>query len=709
MTSPNRKPGFDPLFRPRAIAVIGASRSPNRIGHEIVRNLVEGGFCGPVYPVNPSTDVVHSMPCFPNVGAIPGPVDLAVIVVPARHVLKAAQDCARKGVKALVVISSGFAETGPEGTGLQEKLVAHCRKNRIRMVGPNCMGVLNTDPEVSMNATFAATTPTSGGAAFLSQSGALGEAILADARSLGLGVSMFASIGNRAEVSPSDFLEYWEKDPRTCQILLYLEAFGHPERFMSIARRLTRKKPVMVVKSGRTASGARAAVSHTGSLAGSEAAIDSLFAQCGVLRVDSMKELFLHASAAQTGKLPLGRHLAIVTNAGGPGILATDACVGRGLVIAPLQPATQKKLRTFLPKEASVTNPVDLTAGGDAEGFDKALSAVIADRGVDMILAMFVSPIMIDSAAVARVFIRHARRTRKPLLTCLLGRDQGTEAESLLREAGVPNYRFPEEAAVALSGLHRLRILRERPEEPAPSFRADRPAARGIVEKAVRAGRPVLSGDEVDSLLAAYRIPVAPSRVVTRSSEALEAAGEFGWPVVLKLEARGIAHKTDMGGVFLDLRGADELLKAWAELDKRFRKRLTGWKVRVQPMKKGGVEVFFGAATDPRMGRMMAFGIGGIHVEVFKDIVFRLHPLSRTDAEEMVAGIRAQALLDGVRGQPGVVRDQLVEVLLRLNRLLADSPEIAELDLNPFLAAPSRERSFVLDARVRLKDLKDSS
>ena len=694
--------GLDAVFRPGSIAVVGAGRARHQIGHQIVRNLVDGGFAGPVYPVNPKAKVVHSMHCYPRVGAIPGEVDLAVIVVPAAKTLEAVRDCGSKGVRALVVISAGFAETGPEGRKRQDELVELCRERGMRLVGPNCMGVLNTDPVVSMNATFAATTPTSGGAAFLSQSGALGEAILADARSLRLGVSMFASVGNRADVSPPDLLEYWERDPRTEQILLYLEAFGDPERFMRAARRVSRSKPVLVVKSGRTPQGARAAISHTGSLAGSEAAVDSLLSQCGVLRVDSMKDLFLLASAVQTGKLPGGPRVAIVTNAGGPAILATDVCAALGLELAKLSPATLRKLRAAVPVEASLANPVDLIANADAERFDHALRAVRADRSVDMIIAIFVSPVMIDAAAVARVLVDCAANTRKPMVTCLLGKQEGEAAVDILRNGGVPNYRFPEEAAVALSGLHRLKLLRERPDEAAPKFRARRSRARAVVEQALHADHGTLKGTALFELLQAYGIPAVPGRVEETLEGAVEAAEGFGWPVVMKIEDTEIEHKSDLGGVVLDLRNAEELAAAWGQLEERFAPTAGSMRVLVQPFRTEGVEVFFGAATDAHFGRMLAFGIGGVHVEVFKDVVFRLHPLNPADAREMVQGIRGHALLEGARGKPPVDQGQLVEILLRLSQLLRDIPEIEELDLNPFLAAWDPAQSCVLDARVRL-------
>ncbi len=694
---------LDPVFRPRSIAVVGASREPNRIGHEIVRNLVDGGFTGPVYPVNPKASVVHSMHCFPKVSAIPGPVDLAVITVPAPLVLAAARDCARKGVKALVVITAGFSEVGGEGAKRQEELMKVCRRAGIRVVGPNCMGVVNTDPRWSMNASFAASTPEPGGAAFLSQSGALGEAILADARQLGLGVSTFASVGNRADVDPADLLEDWAADERCTQILMYLEAFGDPERFMTAARRVSRHKPILVVKSGRSARGAAAAISHTGSLAGSEAAVDSLLAQCGVLRLDSMAELFALASAVQAGKRPAGPRVGIVTNAGGPAILATDACFAHGLEVGDLKPATVRRLEKHLPPEASAANPVDLIASGDAAQYDKALKAVLADDQVDMVLAIFVSPVMIDSAAVARVFVEHAKSSDKPLVACLLGKSQGEEAAVILQEGGVPNYRFPEFAARALGGLHQLARLAERPEVPTPRFRAKRAQARAAIEATLAAGRETMAGPELEALLTAYGIPTVPAQVVTSRDEALKAAKRLGFPLVMKVEAEEVVHKSDRGGVLVGIRDREGLLDAYDLLEQRFAAECADMKVLMQAMRGEGVETFLGAATDPQFGRMLAFGLGGVHVEVFKDVVFRLHPLDPTDAREMVEGVRAKALFRGARGKPPVDEDQLVEMLLRLSRLLADNPEVAELDLNPFLAGWRGEGSCALDARVRLQ------
>ncbi len=708
---PNTLPSLDALFRPRSVAVVGASRRPHQIGHEVIRNLVAAEFTGPVYPVNPSAEVVRSMHCYPSILDIPGPVDLAVVTVPARHVLQAARECAAKGVRGLVVFTAGFSEIGGEGAGREAELKALCEAHRMRLVGPNCMGLFNLEPSVRLNATFASTTPEDGGAAFASQSGALAEATLGDVLELGLGLRMFASLGNQADVSPHDLLEYWGDDDGVQQILMYLESFGDPARFLEAARRVTKRKPVIVVKAGRSAAGARAAMSHTGSLAGSEAVADAMLRQCGVLRVDTMKELFALARTVQAGRFPARNRVAIVTNAGGPAILATDACAAVGLEVVDFTPRTRARLQKAVPPEGSVRNPVDLLAPAEADRYDAALAAVLADRRVDLVLAIFVVPVMVDSAAVARVLVKHARRARKPLAVCVLGRLSKEAAIAILEEAGVQNHRGLEEAAAALAGLVRLAQMKDRVDCPAPVFEADRSRARVVVEAALSAGRTTLDASETRDLFEAYGIPMVPMQVVETLEEARSSAEAVGYPVVAKVEAPGVVHKSDVGGVLLDLRSREELGEAFRKLVRRFRRRKgrrhgpTDGPVRVviQAMRRDGVEVFFGAARDPQFGRVMAFGLGGIHVEVLKDVVFRLHPLSRSDAEEMVDGIRGRAILQGIRGKPPVSREQLVEALLRASQLIADLPEVVELDINPFLAAWDPSRSCILDARVRLE------
>jgi len=645
---------------------------------------------------------VRSIHCFPKVSAIPGPVDLALIVVPAPLVADAARDCGKKGVKGVVCITAGFSEIGGEGTARQEELLAVCREYDMRLIGPNCMGILNTAEEYQMNASFANAQPQRGEAAFLSQSGALGAVILADAESLGLGVSMFASVGNRADVSPPDLLEYWEADPATKQILMYLEAFGEPEEFMTIARRVSREKPILVVKSGRSDRGARAAISHTGSLAGSEVAVDSLLWQCGVHRVDSMEELFALAGAVQNGKLPAGKRVAIVTNAGGPAILATDSCVAEGLELCDFTPKTRRALKGFMPPEASIANPVDLIASADAERFDKTLRHVMLDPNVDMALAIFVAPIMIDAASIARIFAKYATASKKPLLACLPGTNESDEAVEILREANVPNYRFPEDAARVLSGLRRLRELRDRPDGVRPTFRVQTKRARTVIDRAIAEGREALTSVELYELVRAYGLDVVPSEIVASREEALRAARRLSFPLVVKVMAEGLSHKSDLGGVILDIRNREELLTAYDSLEDRFAERCPDMKVLMQAMRSAGVETFFGVASDPLLGRMLAFGLGGVHVEIMKDVVFRLHPLTTADAEEMIEAVRGKALFEGARGKPPVNKAELIDVLMRLSKLLTDVPELAELDLNPFLAGYDGKGSCILDMRAQL-------
>ncbi|MCP5022999.1 MAG: hypothetical protein GY930_14650 [bacterium] len=698
--APANATSLDAIFRPRSIAVVGASRRENQIGHQIVRNLMEGGFTGPVYPVNPSASVVHSTHCFPKVSAIPGPVDMALLVVPAPYILKAAKDCGKKGVKGLVCITAGFSEIGGEGVKRQDDLMKVCKQYGMRLVGPNCMGVLNTETGFSMNASFADTPPIQGKAAFLSQSGALGAAILADARALGLGISMFASVGNRADITPPDLLQYWEHDPHTKLILMYLEAFGEPEKFLETARRVSRKKPVLVVKSGRSSRGAQAAISHTGSLAASEMAVDALLNQCGAMRVDSMSQLFDLASAVQQDVLPTGPRIAIVTNAGGPAILATDACAAFRLEMANLSTKTTKALKKFLPPEASVVNPVDMIASADAEAFDKTLALISKDPNVDMVLAIFVAPIMINAESVARVFAKHGKAMDKPLVTCLPGKSKGDPAIDVLHDANVPNYRFPEDAARVLAGLLEINKLRNRPEDKAPTLHVKMKKAQAVIAAAKKAKRSLLTVKDVHDLLVAYGIPVVPGRLVTSREEALKGARQLGFPLVVKVESQDLSHKSDAGGVLLDIRSREELLEAYDTLEERFADDLKDMKILLQSLRGGGIETFFGVATDPAFGRMIAFGLGGIHVEILKDMVFRLHPLTPTDAREMVNGLRAQQLLEGARGKPPVDKEHLIEILLRLSRLLTDHPEITELDLNPYLAGFKASDSCALDMRA---------
>ncbi len=697
-------PSFlDPLFRARSVAVVGASRRPNTIGHQILDNLLSHGYTGVVYPVNPSATAVHSIAAYPSVKDIPGPVDMAVIVVPKDHVQAVVEECAEKGVKGLVVISAGFKEVGGEGVEREARLMEVVTGHDMRMIGPNCMGIQNTEPEFSLNATFAPSFPPPGPTCFLSQSGAMGVTILDYAREYGIGIHQFASVGNKADVNGNDLLEQWEDDPGAKVILMYLENFGEPRRFTRLARRITRTKPIVVVKSGRTKSGARAAASHTGALAGIDVTIDALLAQCGVLRAGSVGELFDIAMALEDQPIPKGNRVAIVTNAGGPGIMIADACEAFGLEVAELTKETQTRLREVFPAEASVRNPVDMIASATAAGYKVALAAVLDDPNVDAAIAAFVPPLGVQQIDVARaiVDVNNARRgADKPILAVLMGRHGFPEGRAELNEAGVPGYIFPESAARALAALVRYRQWLDTPVSEPTRFEVDEAEARAILEGALADGRTRLKEYEALDLLEAYGIPVVKHRMATTHAEARGAAENIGYPVVLKAVAAGVVHKSDVGAVRVDIRTPEELDVAFGDMVRRMGEAhldLEG--ILIEKFVSGGRETIVGMTTDPSVGPILMFGIGGIYVEALKDVAFRLAPVNEHDAREMLDSIRGARLLQEYRGG-AVDRDALVETVQRISQLVGDHPEISEMDINPFLAFP--EGGLAVDARFSL-------
>jgi len=707
MSESNPKPTadrhpLDPIFRPRSVAVVGASRNPGSIGHAILHNLLFGHFNGAIYPVNPHASVVHSLKCYPSVAAIPDPVDLAVVVVPRDLVEGAVDDCLAHGVMGLVVISAGFSETGEEGARFEERIREKVRAAGVRMVGPNCMGVINTEEHVRLDATFAPTPAEPGGIGFVSQSGALGVAILNVAADFGIGFTQFVSMGNKADVSGNDLLEYWEDDPETRVIAMYLESFGNPRRFTEIAKRVGRKKPILIVKSGRTAEGARAATSHTGALAGADLTVSTFLEKCGVLRVNTIEELFHVTRGFDRCPTPPGGRLAIVTNAGGPGIMATDACVNLGLEMAPLAEATRATLGSFLPPEASVENPVDMIASATAESYERSLAAVLADPAVDMAMAIHVTPLLSNPIDVVEAIARGARETAasKPVMAVIMATESFYD-EVKTRTDLPPVYRFPESAAQALSMLHRHARWQSRPaEEPIPELEADDAA---VAEILARAGEGYLDPADAFGVLELYRIPTTAWRRAENPAAVAEAAGEVGFPMVLKAIAPELVHKSDLGGVVLDLEDAAAAERAAVEMGERLAE--AGYAVEgflVQEQARGGHEVVFGISTDPRFGPLLMFGLGGKYVEVLKDVRFGVAPLGPLEAEEMIRGIRGFPLLDGVRGGAKADLGLLREVLLRLAQLAARHPRIEELDVNPFLAAPESGGGRALDVRIRV-------
>jgi acetyl coenzyme A synthetase (ADP forming)-like protein len=692
------------FFNPRAVAVVGASRKRGTIGGEIFHNLLGFGFNGPVYPVNPGAAVVQSVPAYASVEAIPGPVDLAIIVVPAEQVTEVAAACGRKGVKALVVISMGFSETGAQGQIQQAELVRVCRAAGMRLIGPNCMGIVNTDPEVCLDATFAPGVPPAGRVGFSSQSGALGLAIIEHANSLGLGISTFVSVGNKADISGNDLLRYWESDPGTDVILLYLESFGNPKKFSQIARRVGRKKPIVVVKSGRSAAGARASSSHTGALiAASDVTVDALFRQAGVIRTDTLEELFDMASLLVNQPLPRGKRVGIITNAGGPAILCADACDARGLEVPVLSEATQARLRGFLPAGASALNPVDMIASAPAEHYRRAIEVVARDENIDALIAIFTPPLMTRAEDVAREIVAAARAidTDKPVLSVFLSA-QAPPQELQSGDFCIPNYSFPETAAIALSRAARYRQWRERPETAAPRFEdVRRDEAAAIIATALSRGDGWLTTQETADLFSCYGLPLIEQRVVQNADEAAAAAEEMRSEVALKVIAPGVIHKTEAGGVRLNLSGAKEVKKAAEEMAAALIKHGTvpsGF--LVQRMAHTGVEMLVGVVHDPQFGSVVACGAGGVQVELLRDVSVRLTPLSLEDAAEMVRSLKTYPLLNGFRGSPICDVAALEEGLLRASALVEDNPQIGELDCNPFVIL--EHGAVILDARVRV-------
>jgi acetyl coenzyme A synthetase (ADP forming)-like protein len=697
---------LDMILKPRSIAVVGASRAPNTIGHQILANLVQRRFTGAVFPVNPKATSVGSIRAVPTVGAIGEPLDLAVIVVPKERVAGVVEECGEAGVRGLVVISAGFREVGGAGVDRELAVMEIVRRYGMRMVGPNCMGVINGDPAVSMNATFAPVMPPYGPAAFVSQSGALGLSVLDYASEYGIGIGQFVSVGNKPDVSGNDLLLQWENDPTVETILMYVENFGNPRTFLEIASRITRRKPIIALKSGRSSSGARAAASHTGALAASDETIDALLSQAGVLRARSMEELFDITMAFGAQPLPRSQRTAVITNAGGPGILVADALEAHGIVVPELDATTVATLSPLLPGEASLRNPLDMIAAATPSSYRSALSAVLADPGIHAAVAIFVPPLGIRQADVAEAIVAAAREhPRKPVLAVLMGRDGLPAGRAELRAAGIPAYIFPESAARALRALNRHREWLDRPVLPWVPLPADRERAEAIIAGARATGRSKLDEIEALELIAAYGIPVASARLATSGADAARIAGELGFPVVLKIVSPDIVHKSDVHGIVTGVASAAETEAGYAGILKSVRRAAPDAAVSgilVQRMVRGGRELIAGVTRDRLFGPLVMFGLGGIYVEALRDVTFRIAPFGDAEARDMVTGIRGASMLGAVRGQPSVDTNAIVSVLRRISQIAEDFPEITELDVNPLLAFA--DRAVAVDARVMLGD-----
>jgi acetyl coenzyme A synthetase (ADP forming)-like protein len=698
--------GVARFLRPRSVAVIGASRSRGSIGGELFHNLLEMGFQGPVYPVNPGSEVVQAVPAYPSVLEIPGDVDLAVVVVPAPRVKSVVVECGEKGVGALLIISAGFAEVGPAGRAAQDELMEIAGRYGMRIVGPNCMGVLNTESSVSMNATFAPVVPSAGNLGFSSQSGALGIAVIGLANDLGLGMSSFVSVGNKADISGNDLIQYWEQDPATDVILLYLESFGNPRKFARIARRVSRIKPIVAVKSGRSEAGARAASSHTASMAAGDVAVDALFRQTGVIRTDTLEELFDVASLLAHQPLPAGNRVGILTNAGGLGILCADACEAGNLEIPSLSEETRAELEALLPAEASVANPVDMIASASAEQYGKALDILGRDPGIDSVVVIFIPPLVTRAEDVAAAVREAAKGIDKTILSCFLG-VRGIHDLFASDKRTIPSFSFPESAARALAAVASYAVWRGSPEGEVPQHEDVRRAdALALVSHHAHEEDHWLDPATVDALLSCYGIRVARSRTVQTEEEVEQAAAEMTAPFVVKLVSQTIVHKSDVGGVRLDL--ADPPAAKMAATEIRMALRETGQEdgldgFLVQEMvQAAGAEMFVGVTNDPSFGPLIACGAGGTLVELMRDVSVRITPLTDRDAAEMVASLKSHPLFEGYRGSDALDEAAFVDLLLRISSLVEHLPHVTELDLNPVLVLPKGQGYVVLDSRIKV-------
>jgi len=674
------------ILYPRSVAVIGASREPGAIGQLVFQSIMQNGFSGVVYPVNPNADVVMSVKAYPSVLDIPGDVDLAIIVVPTQLVARVTEECGHKGVRAIVVISDGFKERGAEGASRESELREITLGYGMRLVGPNV--------------------------AFLSQSGAMGLVVLEYANNLNMGISSFVSVGNRADISSNDLLQYWEQDLATRVILLYLESFGNPRKFSRIARRVSATKPILAVKSGSTPAGSRAASSHTGALATPDVVSDALFRQAGIIRVNSVAELFDLATLLSNQPVPRGKRLVIVTNGGGPGIIAADACVHRGLVLPELSPETINELGSIIKRDIGLNNPLDLTAGATAEEFEDTLKLLANDKDNDAVLAIFIPPTAVDPSAMentVRRVIPVFQRRKKPLLACFMGQ-RGIHGKLGSGGKFVPGYLFPEDAISALAKAADYAELARKPKGTIPKIRGiKRERGRKIIEMAMTrsAQRPLwLSAKEISGLLDCYGIRTVETLVARTAIEAADLASKIGFPVVVKLNSSTIVHKTDVGGVILGLKSEKEVKRAFSDIKARLTEigrehEMEG--VIVQRMVTGGIEAIVGVTQDPSFGPLMMFGIGGIYAELLKDVALRLHPLTDLDAKELIGSVKMAKLFEGYRGSPPSDTQALEDLLLRLSALVEDIPEIAELDLNPVKVMPQMEGYWVVDARIMVR------
>lgn len=707
------KEQLDKIMRPKAIAVIGASTKEHTIGSDIMKRLQEYKFTGKIYPVNPKGGVIEGIQAYTSVSEIPGEVDLALIIIPAKFVNQTLDECNAKGIKGICVISAGFKESGAEGAQMEKDLVAKLEEHGMRCVGPNCLGVVNTHPDIRLDGCFAESLPERGHIGFVSQSGALGGGILNILKDLNLGFAQFISIGNQADINAETAIEYWENEEDVEQILLYMESIANPSNFRKLATRVSKKKPILALKAGRSAAGASAASSHTGSLAGADKAANALLMQSGVIREYSLQKLFSTAKVFANCPIPKGDRVAIITNSGGPGIMATDAVCEYGLQMAPITDATKDKLRSFLPAAASVKNPVDMIASAPIEHYKQTLETVIADPNVDMIITIYLPFLGLKDIDVAKALMEIKKlHPEKPVLGVFMTTSEFFTNLSNM-EVNMPFFMYAEEAADGLNRLNQQRLWMNRPEGKMPSYNVDKAKAERIIKQSLAEGRDQLTTLESIDVLDAYGIRACKYGLATNEEEVAKLGNDIGYPVVMKMTSKTTSHKTDVGGVRINIQSEEQLRAEYKDLIEKLTEKglLEGLEgVIIQEMVKGNREMVCGIATDPQYGPMMMFGLGGVFIEVMKDVTFRIAPLTDVDASEMIKSVKAYKLLEGARGTKPAQIDQIQETLLRLSQLVSDFSFIDELDINPLLISEKTGEGIAVDGRikVRLEEAKKS-
>lgn len=693
------------LFKPKSIAVIGASREPGKVGYVVLKNIIESGYKGEVYPVNPRADKILGLNAYKSILEVSSDIDLAVIVVPAQAVLDVMEECGKKGVKYAVIISAGFKEIGGEGVEREKKLIEIAKKYGVRVVGPNCLGIM--DLHTPLNATFTSTPGVKGGVAFVSQSGALLSAILDWAPRVGVGFSKIVSLGNKADLNEADFLAYLGEDLETKVILLYLESIDQGRRFVEVGSTVTRKKPIILLKGGVTEAGAKAALSHTGAMAGGVTALRAALKKAGIIQVSTVSELFDMAIAFNSQPIPMGSRIGIVTNAGGGGVIVSDLLISRGLKLAELSKHTIEYLRSTLPPVASVYNPVDVIGDARADRYKIAIEALLRDPNVNALLVILTPQVVTEPEETAKVIVELSRKyPSKPILAVFIGGERVEKAIRILVENNIPVYDMPERAVAAILGLTEYSEIREYLEkalERVEIFDVDKEGALAIIEEVKKQNRRVLLEHEAKEVVKYYGIPVAPTKLAVSEERAVEIARRIGYPVVVKIASPDIIHKSDIGGVFLGLKSDEEVIEAFRTIilnAKRYMPTAMIQGVTVQKMVPKGREVIIGASKDPIFGHILMFGLGGVYTELFKDVSFRLAPLSLREAREMITETKAYALLRGFRGEPPADINAIVNVLLRVSKLVTDIPQIVEMDINPLFVYEEGVGAIAVDVRI---------